>query len=222
MTRRTEAFARLFQPEAILWDLDGTLADTADDIAWAVDRTLEAHGLRPLGTDRVRGFIGDGAAKLVDRSVRAAGAAPVAEHLTTFRRVYRERPCGTAALYAGMAEILASVCIPQAVVTNKPGDVTHALLRALEVHHLFAAVVAGDTLEVRKPDPAPVRHAMEELGVRTAVMVGDGPHDVGAARAAGVPCIGVDWGILSPEGADWRIAKVTELAEVLAGLGVVR
>jgi phosphoglycolate phosphatase len=208
--------------DAVLWDLDGTLADTADDIAWAVDRTLQAHGLSPLGTPTIRAFIGDGAAKLVDRAVQAAGATPTDAHLHTFRAVYRGRPCGTAVLYPGISDILRRVDVPQAVVTNKPGDVTLLLLDALRIRGHFAAVVAGDTLAVRKPDPAPLHHAMTQLGVRSAVMVGDGPHDIGGAEAAGLPSIAVHWGILSPPRATREARGPTELAEALAAFGVLR
>ncbi len=206
--------------DAILWDLDGTLADTVDDIAHAIDLALAAHGLPRLGPDRVRPFIGDGAPRLVDRCVREAGGDPTAAHLESFREAYRAYPCVTAALFPGIREVLEWVPVPQAVVTNKPEDVSRALLAALHIDHHFGAVVGGDTLAARKPDAEPLRHALRQLGASAGLMVGDGPQDVSAARNAGLPVVGVDWGIHAPEGADARVATTTALrAELAARLG---
>ncbi|MBM4393134.1 MAG: HAD-IA family hydrolase [Deltaproteobacteria bacterium] len=206
--------------DAILWDLDGTLADTVDDIAHAIGLTLAAHGLPPLGAERVRPFIGDGAPRLVDRCVRAAGGEPTHAHLGTFRDAYRAYPRVTAALFPGIREVLEWVPVPQAVVTNKPEDVSRALLAALEIDHFFGAVVGGDTLPVRKPDAEPLRHALRQLGATRGLMVGDGPQDVAAARNAGLPVVGVDWGIHAPVGADARVTTCVALrAELAARLG---
>ncbi len=206
--------------DAILWDLDGTLADTVDDIAHAIDLTLAAHDLPRLGPDRVRPFIGDGAPRLVDRCVRAAGGEPSAAHLATFRDAYRAHPCVTATLFPGIRAVLEWVPVPQAVVTNKPEDVSRALIAALRIDHHFGAVVGGDTLAARKPDAAPLRHALRQLGAVHGLMVGDGPQDVAAARNAGLPVLGVNWGIHAPEGADARVGTATALrAELAARLG---
>lgn len=207
---------------AVLWDLDGTLADTAVDIALHVDEMLEASGLAPLGLERVRAYIGDGARSLVDRCVVAAGGAPTPAHVARFMAAYRARPRRQAGLYPGIEALLAAVVVPQAVVTNKPEAVSRALLAELGVLHRFGALIGGDTLPERKPHAAPLRRAMAELGVERAVMVGDGPHDVGGAHAAGLSCIGVTWGIAQPVGADHTVATVAELRVALAELGACR
>ncbi len=201
---------------AILWDLDGTLVDTVDDIAHAVDITLRRSGLPVLGSSRVRRHVGDGAARLVDACVSEAGGTPTAAHYLLFRQVYREHPRVTAECFPGIRELLAWVPVPQAVVTNKPEDVTRALLDALDLTAYFGAIVGGDTLPTRKPSPEPLRLALRQLDAARGVMVGDGPQDVAAARAAGLPVVGVDWGIHAPAGADCRVSTVLGLREALA------
>lgn len=208
--------------QSVLWDLDGTLADTVDDIARTIDAMLAASGLPQLGSATVRAMVGGGAAKLVDLAVRAAGAEPTAAHLETFRALYRANPRGTATLYSGIAEILADVTVPQAVVTNKPADVSAALIGLFGIAERFGAIVGGDTLAYRKPDPQPVHFAMMQLGVRSAVLIGDSPQDVGAAAAAGIPSIGVTWGILQPTGATEIVTTRAELRQALARRGACR
>lgn len=203
---------------ALLWDLDGTLVDTVSDIAHAVDIVLREVGLPPLGPARVRRHVGDGAARLVDACVRDAGGLPTEAHYLRFREVYRQHPRVTAECFPGIRELLRWVPVPQAVVTNKPEDVTRALLDALDLTAHFGAIVGGDTLPQRKPSPEPLRHAMRQLGAQRAVMVGDGPQDVAAGHALGLPVVGVAWGIHAPEGADWQVQTVSALRERLAAL----
>jgi phosphoglycolate phosphatase len=207
---------------AILWDLDGTLADTAADITLTMNETLEAHGLPGLPDATVRRFVGDGARSLVDRCVRAAGGEPRPELVAWFMDRYRRFPRRLATLYPGILELLEALDGPMAIVTNKPAQVSDELLTALGIRDRFAALVGGDSLPVRKPDPAPLRAAMATLGVTAAVMVGDGPHDVHGGHAAGLPVIGVEWGIGDPAGADRRVRNVGELREALASFGACR
>jgi phosphoglycolate phosphatase len=186
---------------SVLWDLDGTLVDSAGDIAGAVDRMLAATGRTPLGEARVRSFIGDGAKRLVDQCVSAAGGTPTPDDLTQFLVEYHAFPVVKTRIFDGIADVLAAVRVPQAVVTNKPESLTRIILERLGIAGHFRVVIGGDTLPVRKPDPAPVRVALERLGVTTGVLIGDGPADVGAAAAAGIAMIGVGWGIARPVGA---------------------
>ncbi len=207
---------------AVLWDLDGTLADTVADIADTANDMLTAAGFAPLPRAQVRGFIGDGARSLVDRVVRAAGGEPTAAHVARFMAAYRARPCRTATLYPGIAALLAEVGAPQGVVTNKPEAVSRGLLGALGILETFGVLVGGDTLPHRKPHPGPVRAALAALECEGGVLVGDGPADVGAARAAGIRSIGVTWGIGDPAGADHLVTDPAELRELLADLGALR
>ena len=105
--------------------------------------------------------------------------------------------------------------VPQAIVTNKPVGISVALLQTLGIDVYFGCVLGGESLPRRKPDPMMLYAAMHTLNIQHAVMIGDGPHDVGAARAAGLPVIGVDWGIATPEGADVRVQTVAQLTALL-------
>ncbi len=199
----------------VLWDLDGTLVDSIADIAAAVDRALADNGLPRLGEARVRRHIGSGAQHLVSACVEEAGGGMSEAILDSFFTAYRADVAAHTRLYPGIAELLDGLDVPQAVVTNKPIGLTRALLDALGISRHFGAVYGGESLPRRKPDPMMLMAAMSDLGVRTAVMVGDGPHDVGAGRAAGLPVIGVGWGIATPDGADIRVESVPELAALL-------
>ncbi len=205
---------------AVLWDLDGTLVDSAADIAAAVDRMLVRTGRPALGEAVVRGFIGDGARKLVDRCVAAAGSAPDAADLPVFLEEYGAGLVVHTRTYPGISELLARVGAPQALVTNKPEALSRRMLDALGLARHFPVVIGGDTLPVRKPDPEPLRRALRDLGAPDGVLVGDGPADVGAARAAGIPLIGVGWGIARPVGADVSVDRVDQLPDALRALGV--
>ncbi len=199
----------------VLWDLDGTLVDSAADIAAAVDRALVGNALPALGERAVRRHIGSGAQHLLTACTEEAGGEMSAKILADFFVAYRAHIADQTVLYPGMRALLREIQRPQAVVTNKPIAMTEALLESLGIRAQFAAVYGGESLPMRKPHPMMLHAAMAEMGVTRAVMVGDGPHDVSAARAAGIPMIGVDWGIAKPEGADVRVPSVAALARLL-------
>jgi phosphoglycolate phosphatase len=207
---------------AVLWDLDGTLVDSTADLADAVDGMLSDHDLPALGPEVVGRLVGEGAKNLVDRAVARAGGVPAPVHLERFLVRYRARPVARTRAYAGIAEIVRGVVAPQAVVTNKPEDISRTILDRLGLLDAFVTVVGGDTVGVRKPRPEPVQAAMRACASDTAVLIGDGPADVGAARAAGIACIGVLWGISRPEGAEVQVAEVGDLAAALAARGLLR
>jgi phosphoglycolate phosphatase len=202
-----------------LFDLDGTLADTLEDLAASCNHVRAAHGLPPAARELVRSFVGDGARTLLRRALQpvlpsdvpaqdalldAAFAAYVAHH---------DRQCvGHATLYPGVREHLGQLHElghPLAVVTNKPERFARPLLVHLGIAPLLGAIVGGDTLAQRKPDPAPIRFALQQLGAEgnSATMVGDGVQDLRAAKAAGVRTIACLFGYGDPaalraEGAD--------------------
>lgn len=213
---------------AVLWDLDGTLVDSQSDIAAAVDRALARNALPRLGEPAVRRHIGSGAQHLVTAchadalgllpaGVARAEVPPVERVLADFFAAYKAHIADQTALYPGLRELLADLTVPQAIVTNKPIGLALALLDALGIRERFGAVYGGESVPRRKPDPMMLHAAMADLGVQHAVVIGDGPHDVGAARAAGLPVIGVDWGINRPEGADVRVGTVSALRALLGG-----
>jgi phosphoglycolate phosphatase len=206
---------------AILWDLDGTLVDSAADIAAAVDRMLVRTGRAPLGEARVRGFIGDGAKKLVDRCVAAAGGEAGPDEVAIFMEEYGGALVVRTCVHPPeLTRLLATLRAPMAVVTNKPERMARAILERLDLARHFPVVIGGDTLPVRKPDPAPLGEALRRLGAEEGVLVGDGPADVGAAHAAGMRIIGVDWGIAEPVGATVRVGDVAGLRGVLREWGI--
>lgn len=207
---------------AVLWDLDGTLVDSAGDIAANVNRALRDAGLPELPEARVRGFVGDGARSLVQRCAEAAGGRFDPTLLSSFLAHYLAHPAERSRVHPpelrGLLDTFAEEGVPMAVVTNKPLAVSLALLDALALRDHFGVVVGGDSFPERKPHPRPLREATAALGVERAVMVGDGPQDVAAARAAGLPVVGVGWGIAAPDGADLTVTDVPGLADRLRSI----
>jgi phosphoglycolate phosphatase len=215
--------------KAVLLDLDGTLVDSALDLAEALNGLLAEQGLPALTIDAVKGMIGDGGSKLIERGLAATGGDPgrAPALLPRFLGLYEPRAARHTGLYPGAAEALAQLAengLSLGLVTNKPHAATLAILDALGLARFFGAVVGGDTLPERKPHPAPLLHAAARLGVvpDETVMVGDNHHDVDAARAAGMAAVAVTWGYAHrpPEelGADYTIAAFRDLPRVIAGL----
>jgi phosphoglycolate phosphatase len=189
----------------VVFDLDGTLVDSAADLAAAVNATLSrlAPQAPPLPLDRIRSFVGHGAGTLVARSLAEAGLPHRPEDvLPLYLEVYRDRMLETTTLYPGVVEALDALGgHTLAVLTNKPGDMSRAILEGLGVGSRFARICGPEDVPRRKPDPAGLLWLMAEAGVgpADAAMVGDSPVDVRTGRAAGVLTVGVSYG-LDPEG----------------------
>lgn len=184
----------------VVFDLDGTLVDSSRDLASAVNAALRrvAPGAPPLAEEIVRSFIGSGARKLIERSLQASGLPlPAADVLPLFLEEYRGRLLETTRLYPGVEEGLDAL-VPKtlAVLTNKPGDLSRAILEGLGVAARFARVYGGGDLPERKPDPSGLLRILEEAGAAAAeaAMVGDSDIDVLTGRAAGVFTVGVSYG----------------------------
>ncbi|HYF53499.1 MAG TPA: phosphoglycolate phosphatase [Salinarimonas sp.] len=215
--------------DAVLLDLDGTLVDSARDLMEALNRVLAGQGLRRVDLDETRSMIGDGARVLLERALARTGSDPAraGELLPVLLDHYGRQATTHTRPYPGVPETLAALRargLKLAVVTNKPEAATHAVLGDLALAPLLDAVVGGDTLPRRKPDPAPVREALRRLGVAPgrAAMVGDNHHDVRAGQAAGLPVIAVTYGYAHgrPEdfGAERLIARFDDLPAALAAL----
>lgn len=183
---------------AVLFDLDGTLVDSAADLMHASNALLAELGRPPVDLAAVRSFIGDGAPKLVERVLAATGGVPApneaARCLERFLAIYEADPSAHSALYPGVADTLdrlAEAGLRLGVCTNKPMGATLRLLGDLGIAGRFAAVVGGDSYPTRKPSPEPVLGLLERLEAspEEAVFVGDNEHDVAAARAAGVALV---------------------------------
>lgn len=190
---------------AVALDLDGTMLDTAGDIAAAMDAALASLALPPLGPAVVRGFIGQGVIHLLRTALTLAsdGAEPSDELLArgqaAFTREYAAGLYRSTTFYPGALEglrALRAAGFPLACVTNKPARFTDPLLEAMGLTSYFALVISGDTLPVKKPEPGQLLHAARLLEVLPArlLVVGDSGHDLRAARAAGCPVFCVRYG----------------------------
>lgn len=191
--------------ELVLFDLDGTLIDTAPDMVPAMNEVLAMDGCPALPYERLRVHVSYGSTGLL---LDAYGPDLQGEELELrrerFLERYRARLARESVLFPGIAELLDTIeaqGMQWGVVTNKPGWLTEPLLTELALHERAACVVSGDTLQERKPDPAPLLHACEIAGIdpgRT-VYVGDAERDIRAATAAGMPGYVALFGYIAPE-----------------------
>jgi phosphoglycolate phosphatase len=217
----------------VIFDLDGTLINSAPDLHEALNEALEPVGLRPLTLGEVESLVGDGAAVLVRRGLALSGASVLPETgekavLARFLDLYGSRATRLTRAYAGVPETLgklASAGFALGVCTNKPERLSREILQGLGLHRHLAAVIGGDSLNgVRKPDPRHLLAAVEALGSRAdaTVMVGDSRNDVSAARALGVPVIlragGYSQVPADDLGADAVVHEVSQLPAAIARL----
>lgn len=181
-------------PTAAIFDLDGTLVDSAPDLHAAMNMVLRERGVAPLDLPTLRSFIGNGVPTLVRRSFVARGLpCDGAEHaaaVETFHAHYDADPASRTTVYPGVRALLdrlAGAGVPMGVCTNKYEGGTRLVLEATGLAPYFAATVGGDTLPVLKPDPAPLRLCAERLGFGLAdiLYVGDSEVDAATAQAAG-------------------------------------
>lgn len=181
---------------SIIFDLDGTLVDSVPDLHAAVNRMLDEESLAPLDLTRVRNFIGNGVAVLVQRAMAAHGEAVADARLAAlearFMAHYLRAASDRTRLFDGAGaavRALAERGYRLAVCTNKPLRPTHQILQAFGLSPYFQVVIGGDSLPLRKPDPAPLRQAIADLGGLPALYVGDSEVDAETALAAGVPLL---------------------------------
>lgn len=186
-------------PAAVVFDLDGTLVDSRPDLARAINRMRAELALAPLADAAVQAMIGEGARLLVERALADAPmevARPQA--LAAFLKHYAAVCTLDTRPYDGIEEMLAA-CHPRwslGLLTNKPGEMTRALVDHLGWKGYFRHVVAGDTLAVRKPDGRGLHHLAEAFGSSAGqlVLVGDSRIDAESARAAGAAFVWAEWG----------------------------
>jgi phosphoglycolate phosphatase len=188
---------------ALVFDLDGTLVDTAPDLMRATNHVLTALGRRPIGMDEVRAFVGHGARALISRGCEATGE-PVAPRALEalyqkFLLYYGANIAEASVPFPGVLAFLErcrAANIAMGVCTNKLEGLSVQLLEALGMRSYFGSIVGSDTLAVSKPDPAPYFETLRRLGANGArsIMIGDSETDIRTARAAGVPVIAVDFG----------------------------
>ncbi len=184
------------QPSLIIFDLDGTLVDSAADLTAAVNAVLAAFGREPLSVAEVRRMIGDGVEMLVARALaaRQCEQGDAAEAVRIFMRHYESHAAALTSAFPGVAEALQALraaAIPLAVCTNKPARVTADLLGRLGLASYFTRVTGGDSLPFRKPDPRVLLSLLKSFEARpeSALLVGDSEVDAATARASGVPFV---------------------------------
>jgi phosphoglycolate phosphatase len=209
--------------KAVAIDLDGTMLDTVEDLAIAVNMMLERIGRAPLEQALVRNFVGKGIGNLVERSLVGAmegkpEAALYERALPIYMNCYAEVNGRHTTMYPQVREgldALRAAGFPLACVTNKSERYTLPLLVQMQLDGYFSVVVAGDTLPKKKPDPLPLTHVSEKFGITPSelLMIGDSLNDAEAARAAGCPVFCVGYGY--NEGADVRSLDVDAIVETI-------
>lgn len=210
----------------VLFDLDGTLVDTAPDMVAILQDMRRARGLPPISYELGRANVSNGAIGLLSVGLpdeKAEFNSPL--HLEYLER-YEKRVCVDSVLYPDLEGLLATLeshGIPWGIVTNKPERLTMPLLRVLGLDKRAACTVCGDSLPERKPHPAPMLHACELAAMTAAdtIYVGDAARDVEAGRAAGMTTIAVAYGYITDDdnveswGADQIAADTADLAQIV-------
>ncbi|MDO9222357.1 MAG: phosphoglycolate phosphatase [Caulobacter sp.] len=215
----------------IAFDLDGTLVETAPDLVGALNVILVEQGMAPAPMSAVRQLVGHGLRGMLLRAFAMADLTITEDQIARLRPrivdVYRARIAQESRPFSGCLEALAALRArgaALAVCTNKPEGLARLLLDELDMTRWFDAIVGGDTLPVQKPDPAPLLEAIARAGgdPAKAILVGDASPDVGAAKAAGLPCVICDFGYndLPPAdlGGDVVISHYDALAQVAADI----
>jgi phosphoglycolate phosphatase len=217
-------------PSLIVFDLDGTLIDSAADLAAGVNAMLADFGCEPLPVGEVRRMIGDGVAMLVARALAARDCpqADAARAAGIFMRHYESDATSLTTAYPGAVQALRALRaadIPLAVCTNKPACITAGILDALGLAGYFTRVIGGDSLPYRKPDPRVLLTLLEAFGTsaESSLLVGDSEVDAATAGAAGVPFVLMKHGYRrGPAEAIRCIAALDSLEELPALVGAPR
>ncbi|HXY53292.1 MAG TPA: HAD-IA family hydrolase [Nitrospirota bacterium] len=207
----------------LIFDLDGTLVNTLDDIATSVNHTLECLGESPVALEAVRRYVGDGIEMLMQRSLRGKKGR-LAEAVSMYKDHHRRNLVVRSSLYPTVKETLEYYrTLPMAVITNKTMEFSKPLLDRLGIGHYFKLVIGADHGLPLKPAPDSVLKIMTEFNVpkERTVIVGDGTTDVRAGKAAGIITCSVTYGFrpeeeLRKEGPDYIISVLSDLRKIFA------
>lgn len=208
------ASARPTRYRTVVFDLDGTLADTAPDLAASINVMLQQMRRNALTVDQVRLFMGDGVHELVRRALAASGGCSediFDSHFPVFLNHYEDHLADHSRAWPGVTDALQALLssgVALALCTNKLEKLTIPFLERLGLRDVFAAVICGDTLSTRKPDPAPLLEAVRRTARSPALFVGDTGVDIATAEAAGLPIVIVDMIGGSPAALDPRVQAV--------------
>jgi phosphoglycolate phosphatase len=204
--------------DLIVFDCDGTLFDTRQDIADAVNYARRHFDLRPLSLQEVTRMVGNGIAVLAQRAFADTSVAweMARDEILVY---YLAHPTSKAQLYPNVRETLSLLDRTCAVISNKPKPLVEKLLRKHRLEHYFSDVVGGETFERKKPDPMPLRYLMQKYKVEAdrALVVGDHSPDTLMAQSAGVRSVYCRYGFFGRDaiGADFQIDEISELLGVL-------
>ena len=205
---------------AVVFDLDGTLIDSAPDLRAALNRLLARHGLPALDAAAVQSMIGDGAKVLVTRAFAAYQRQAAADDFKAFLADYEANSMVETKVYPGIEAALMAIQAaghPLAVCTNKGVAVSRVILQSLGLLKYLPVVIGGDSTGFRKPDPRHLEAALAALAAREAVMIGDHDNDMAAARGLAIPSIFVIWGYGSATGS-YTANSAAELPGIIAGM----
>ena len=218
-------------PRTLVFDLDGTLVDTAPDLINSLNFVLDREGLPPFPLHKARNMIGGGARKLIERGLEAEGRAASTDDITRltgdFIDHYAENIAVASRPFEGLEaalDDLQSQGFRFAVCTNKLEWLSKRLLDQLDLSSRFAAICGADTFGVSKPDPVILRQTVARAGgqLSSTIMVGDAGPDVGVARRAGIPVICVEFGYTDIPVADLKpdrlIGHMRDLPAAVASL----
>lgn len=218
----------------VLFDLDGTLADTAPDLAYALNRLLEDSGLDPLPYEHIRSHVSRGGAALIRLGFGDNLDEKYFPQLRSrFLEIYKSNLCVQTRLFPGIQSLLTHIehnDLKWGVVTNKLAWLTDPLIQALGLDHRATCIVSGDTTDKKKPHPKPLLHAckLSNSLPQSCLYVGDDPRDIQAGNAAGMTTLVARYGYIpedqSPEkwGADGIIEMVTELMNWLPPISTIK
>jgi phosphoglycolate phosphatase len=210
--------------DTVIYDLDGTLIDSAKDMQVAVSRVLTDHGLPEVTEDDVRNYMGQGSKVTMGKAFakygKALDDAALSAVTREFVRYYEADPVSHTSAFAGVPEVVARFArlgLKQGVCTNKFERPSRMILEHLKLMPPITDVAGADTFPVRKPDPKHILMLMERMGgsAKRAVMIGDSIHDVEAAHGAGLPAVLVSWGYTDKPASELGAEAVIERFDAL-------
>ncbi len=213
-------------PDAVLFDLDGTLLDTAPDMIGALNAICAEEGRKPVAYEQARSYVSNGAVGLLRLAFPDFDPAVNGDLHRRYLELYAARLAVETQLFPDLGTLLDRLeagAVPWGVVTNKPAHLTDPLMTAMGLHLRSACTVSGDTLPERKPHPRPVLFALDRLGANPArsLYVGDARRDIESGRSAGATTIAVRYGYVEPGqdpgawGADYVLDTTMDLLSLL-------
>lgn len=207
----------------IVYDFDGTLVDTLDDIAFSVNLTLKELGQPPLDTEVVKTCVGQGVVMLMTRALKGSGVQDINNAVRLFRKHYADHLMDHSRFYPNCRQTIDFFSDKkQAICSNKPEDFVRKILASLECLAPFPSIIGGDSFKTRKPNPEGLNHLLAQYGLSPdeAIMVGDSAVDIETGKNANVRTCAVTYGMgdinaiqaLKP---DWTIDGIAELKTII-------